>query len=106
MNILGISNFTGKVVALDIESAQAVYNNNSITVAEIVDKLAILWGFQKKPWSQEFGIHQHEANYLTLVEHAENLYNINTSKNYTGTLYNNIYKKIVKIIQLNPKRLS
>lgn len=31
MNILGISNFTGKVVALDIESAQAVYNNNSIT---------------------------------------------------------------------------
>jgi hypothetical protein len=31
MNILGISNFTGKVVAFDIESAQAVYNNNSIT---------------------------------------------------------------------------
>lgn len=31
MNILGISNFTGKVVALDIESAQAVYNNNAVT---------------------------------------------------------------------------
>lgn len=82
MNILGITNFSGKVVAMDLESAQVVLNNNANT-----ENWLFLWDL---PWLHNV------INYVSCLDILKNFNLIVRSEehkliieNYTGS--NNIY---------------
>lgn len=82
MNILGITNFSGKVVAMDLESAQIVFNNNANT-----ENWLFLWDL---PWLYNV------INYVACLDMLKNFKLVVRSEehksiveNYTG--FNNIY---------------